>query len=60
MLVGYLTAVSQLMFVEIDRETWCEFERALLWNVWNKSQLDATEYSDTSANEDNSFRNHIR
>jgi len=23
-------------------------------------QLDAIEYSDTSANEDNSFRNHIR
>ena len=24
--------------------TWCEFDRASLWNMWNKSQLDATEW----------------
>jgi len=36
-----------------------------LWNAkhtsdWNDSMGDERKYSDTSANEDNSFRNHIR
>ena len=28
--------------------------------VWEKFKFKLPEYSDTSANEDNSFRNHIR
>jgi len=41
------------------RDFLCVLDRPSLSQLKNNKELDAAYYSDTSANEDNSFRNHI-